>query len=406
MDPSVVLFATVVASGLATIFMGLYARLPFALAPGLEMNGFVAFVVVAVLGLTWQQALGAVFWSGLMCWVFSVIPIRWKIIQAIPTGLQANLAVTVGVFVAVIGVFLADIVVFKGGRITSFGSLISAKAIALYIGLFVCFALDWSWLPAVDGRSRFRAGSLVPGCFLIAIIVGAVYCRLNGIKQDMPVKLSTDMFSAIKEIDYTGFFVEFKLWPVFLVLFMIDFYGSIGKFIGLTTATNLRDPKKGVENIEKAMQVDGLATMAGAALGTTSVITYVESAVGIAAGGRTGIVAIVCGILMLATLAFTPVIALVPVVATAGVLVYVGFLLLPRDQFRQGEFTVFDILVGLAMGGVAFVTFSLDKSMVIGFGAYALRQVFLKKERVNWYLMGSFLLLLVTVVAQYVISNP
>lgn len=405
MNPSAVLFATVVASGLATIFMGLYARLPFALAPGLEMNGFVAFVVVGVLGLTWQQSLGAVFWSGVLCFVCSVLPIRERIVKGIPHGLQANLAVSVGVFVAVIGVYLAKIIVFEKGRISSFGSLISTEAITLYIGLFICFILDWSWLrPKADGRPRFRGGSLVPGCFLIAIIVGAVYCRTHGIQQDTPVSFSMDMLSAIRQVDYMGFFSEFRLWPAFLVLFMIDFYGTIGKIIGLTAATNLRDPDKGVVNIEKGMQVDGLGTMGGAALGTTSIITFVESAVGIAAGGRTGITAVVCGVLMLLTLLATPLVGLIPVVATGGVLVYVGFLLLPRSQWRAGEYKLFDGVVGVLMGIISFLTFSLDNAMVVGFGCYAFHQVFVKREKINWYLMGSFLLLFVSVILRHTIE--
>lgn len=265
MNTSAVFFATAVASGLSTLFMGLYARLPFALAPGLEMNGFVAFVVVGVLGLTWQQSLGAVFWSGVLCYVFSVLPIRERIVRTIPVGLQANLAVSVGVFVMVIGLFLAKIVFFENGQITSFGSLTSPEALSLYIGLFLCIVLDWSWLRTVEGAPRFPGGSLVPGCFLIAIIVAAVYCRANGIVEKNPATFSMDMFQAIFKMDLLGFFQHVQLWPTFLVLFMIDFYGSIGKFIGLTSATNLRAPEKGVENIEKAMQVDGLDDRRGRA---------------------------------------------------------------------------------------------------------------------------------------------
>jgi AGZA family xanthine/uracil permease-like MFS transporter len=186
---------------------------------------------------------------------------------------------------------------------------------------------------------------------------------------------------------------------------MIDFYGSIGKFIGLTSATNLRDESKGVEKIERAMQVDGVGTMLGASLGTTSIITYVESAVGIAAGGRTGIVAVVCGLLMLASLLLTPLVGLVPVVATAGVLVYVGFLLLPRDDWRVGKFTKFDLGVGIVMALISFFTFSLDKAMVLGFGAYSIRQVFSKTERTDPFLIGAFLTLLGSVILQYAINR-
>ena len=115
LDTSAVFFATVIASGFTTILMGLWARLPFAVAPGLEMNGFFAFVVCGTLGMTWQQGLGAVFWSGILCIILTFLPVRQKIINAIPDGLKINIAVSVGVFVATIGLFLAKIVSFKNG---------------------------------------------------------------------------------------------------------------------------------------------------------------------------------------------------------------------------------------------------------------------------------------------------
>ena len=140
--------------------------------------------------------------------------------------------------------------------------------------------------------------------------------------------------------------------------------------------------------------------MGGAVIGTTSIITYVESAIGIHAGGRTGIVAVVCGLLMLTSLVFTPIIALVPAVATSGVLVFVGYALLPREQVTSGEFGRFDLAVGVVMAAVSFITFSLDKAMLIGFGAYSLRPLITRDGAINPYLFGSFLLLLASVIVQ------
>jgi AGZA family xanthine/uracil permease-like MFS transporter len=153
------------------------------------------------------------------------------------------------------------------------------------------------------------------------------------------------------------------------------------------------------------MCVDGIGTIGGALLGTTSIITYVESAIGIHAGGRTGIVAIVCGLLMLLSLVFTPLVALVPVVATSGVLIFVGYALLPREAWRSGQFAKFDLIVGLGMAVLSFATFSLDKAMLLGFGAYSLRQILRCDEKMNPYLLGSFLLLLLSVSVQYMIKK-
>lgn len=390
-DPSAALFATAIASGLATILMGVWARLPFALAPGLEMNGFVVFSAVGVLGLSWQQALGAVFWSGILCILMTWLPIRSRIISAIPGELQANLAISVGVFVATIGLHLSKILIFDGGIPSGVGSLLSVEACALYVGLIICIYLR---------TTTNRMGKLFSSAaFLIATLASTLLCIYSGITAETPAKFGPEMFSAVGALDLLPF-TSVKVFTVFLVLFLIDFYGSIGKFIGLTAATNLRSADKGVIGLEKAMYVDGLGTVGGSVLGTTSIITYVESAIGIHAGGRTGIVAVICGALMLLSLAFTPLISAVPVVATSGILVYVGYALLPREEWRKGSFGRFDVIVGLLMAILSFATFSLDKAMLLGFGAYLVKQRLLQRNRLNPYLLGSFVLLLLSITLQ------
>jgi adenine/guanine/hypoxanthine permease len=398
-NASSVLFATAIASGLTTILMGVWARLPFALAPGLEMNGFVAFSAIGLMGLTVNQSLGAVFWSGILCILLTWLPIRDRIISSIPNGLQSNLALSVGVFVATIGMYLSKLVIFERGFPKGFGSIFSPEAIALTIGLVVCIGLR------LLTRSRNFWGRLVAGsAFLIAIVVSCLYCKTQGISAETSSEFSIEMLSGIGQLDWFPF-TSASVITVFLVLFLIDFYGSIGKFIGLTAATNLRSRETGVIGIEKAMYVDGIGTVGGAVLGTTSIITYVESAIGIHAGGRTGIVAVTCGVLMLLSLIFTPLVALVPVVATSGVLLYVGYALLPQNEWHSGEFKKFDLMVGIVMAALSFATFSLDRAMLVGFGAYALRQIFSKTERINPFLLGSFLLLLLSVTVQYTLSK-
>ena len=393
LDTSAVFFATVIASGFTTILMGLWARLPFAVAPGLEMNGFFAFVVCGTLGMTWQQGLGAVFWSGILCIILTFLPVRQKIINAIPDGLKINIAVSVGVFVATIGLFLAKIVSFKNG-FPDFSNwdvslLYSHEAIALYVGLIVASVLDMK-------RFKFLGG------LLVAIIVATLVCRAFGITAKLPPQFSNAMFSAAFKFDPLSIITEKRFLSVLLIFFLIDFYGGIGKFIGLTSATNLQSNGK-IKNIEKALYVDGIGTVAGSALGTSSLITFVESAVGIAAGGRTGITAIVCGVLMLASLALTPLIGLVPVEATAGILIYVGWLLLPIRHLKAGDqsFGKFDMAVALVMGEISLVTFGLDKAMLFGFVAYTLRQFLTTGEKVNYYLLATTMLLILSTVMQY-----
>ncbi len=391
-NKSAVLFATVITSGLSTLLMGAWANLPFAVAPGLEMNGFFAFAVVGKLGLTWQQALGTVFWSGVLCIALTWLPVRQKIIDSIPNGLKTNIAVSVGVFVATIGLFLAKIIAFKNGlpdfSSWSINQLLSNEAIVMYTGLLISVLL---------GLRRFK----FMGGMLVSIIVAAIVCKMFGIVAKTPATLSTDMFSAIWQFDILSVLSDPRSLSVVLIFFIVDFYGGIGKFIGLTAATNLQSGGR-VRNIEKGLYVDGMGTVLGSALGTSSLIAFVESAVGIAAGGRTGITAIVCGLLMLGSLIFTPLVGLVPVEATAGILLYVGWLLLPLREHPQ-SFGAFDKNVAVTMGLLSLLTFSLDKAMLVGFLSYSIRQLCLrsKAEPINWYLLGAAVLLAVSSILQY-----
>lgn len=387
MNVSAVLFATILAAGLSTLAMGLWARLPFALAPGLEMNGFFAFVVCGTLGLTWNQALGAVFWSGIICVILTFSRFRKGIIDSIPIGLKRGMAVSVGIFVLTIGLFLSGIVIFDKGQITGFGSPISAKGCALLIGLAISIILGFRKL-------KF------PGGMLVAIIFAAIYCKTQGIVSSTPAKLSSDMFLALAQLEW--FPSSISIVPVFLVFFLIDFYGSIGKFIGLTASTDLVQKDGRLVRIDKALYVDGAGTIGGSILGTSSIITYVESSIGISLGGRTGLVAVVCGVLMLASLIFTPLVGLVPVEATSGILIFVGYLLI-RDTCKAKDLIKTDYIIAAIMSIITFATFSLDKTMFFGFLAYTIIQVFIDKKR-NWYLISSTLLIGTSIILQYALN--
>jgi AGZA family xanthine/uracil permease-like MFS transporter len=393
MDTSAILFATAIVSGLSTLAMGIWARLPFAVAPGLEMSGFFAFTVCGTLGMSWQQGLGTVFWSGILCVILTVLPMRQKIIDSIPAGLKINIGVSVGVFVATIGLFVAKILAFKDGLpdFSNWGieRLTSHEAVVLYIGFIAAVVL---------GLKRFK----FLGSMLVAIVIAAIACRFLGIEVKAPPHFSSAMFASIFQFDPISILTDHRALSIVLVFFIIDFFGGIGKFIGLTAATNLQS-KGQVRNIEKGLYVDGAGTVLGSVTGTSSMIAFVESAVGIAAGGRTGLTAITCGVLLLLSLVFTPLVALVPAETTAGILFYVGWLLLPIRHFKDGtvNFARFDIVVAIIMGAISLLTFGLDKAMLAGFLAYTLRQIVTPKEKVNPYLLATTILLIASTAMQY-----
>lgn len=388
MDKSFVLFATVLASAGAMFLMGGWARQPFALAPGLEMNAYVAFVVVGAMGFGWQQALGAVFWSGVIFLILTLLNVRTKIIESIPDKMKSILSLSVGAFLALIGMKLSGLLTFDGIYVNGIGSFTSHPAIALYIGIA---------LIAVLMAIKFRAAVLV------SIIAAAIYCNVVGAvePQAEAAKFSSEMFAGIFKADISVLWTNPKIIIAIIVLFLVDFYGSIAKFIGLTLNTSIANDDGTIPRMKEALTVDGVATTVGACLGTSSVTTYVESAVGIGAGGRTGITAIVCGILMLMCLFLTPFLNYIPVIATTGALVAVGFMLCPKLEVLK-TFDKLDIFVAILMPILVVFTFSLEKAMLAGFTLYLIQEVVKTRKFPNPYLVGSVILLLVGVVLQHI----
>jgi AGZA family xanthine/uracil permease-like MFS transporter len=383
MDKSFVLFATIIASALATIVMGLWARLPFVLAPGMEINAYVAFFVVGTLGFTWQQALGAVFWSGVIFVVLTLARVRERIIDAIPQRMKSGLSLSVGVFLCLVALKVAGLLLYKGVTIQGVGNFTSPAAFAFYLSIALILLLE-----------RFR----IRGAVLISIILTAVLCHVIGVGNDneQPAKVSSAMFGGIGQLDLSVI-ANPKMLSVILILFLIDFFGSIAKFIGLAMNTNLFVAGK-LPRLKEALLIDGGATILGSSIGTTSIIVYVESAVGIGAGGRSGLTAIVCGLLMLACFVLTPFLGLVPVVATTGALVFVGIKLCPSMRELK-SYSRIDLAVLVIMPLTVIATFAIDRAMLIGFAIYFVADV-LNRRSPNPYMVGSMILLAIGAVLQ------
>jgi AGZA family xanthine/uracil permease-like MFS transporter len=395
-DKSAVFFATIVISGIFTIIMGYMANLPFALAPGLEMDAYVAFYVVGVLHFSWIEGLSIVFYSTLIFFILTALKLRHKIVDSIPDLMKHNLAAAVGVFIIMIGLKLSNIVTFNGATPTGFGDFSSKTAICLYIGFGVILLFE--------KVLRFK------GSILLSIIAMAVYCNAVGIADDMkPISYSKEMFSATgKFIEGLSVILDPKAWAPILILFLVDFYGSVAKIIGLTVNTNIFQGNGSEDaKIKGGLMVDGFAALCSPILGTSSVTTFVESSVGIKEGGRTGITAIVCGVLLLLCFLLVPLIKFVPVVATSSALVWVGLWLMPRGMIRifssdttiWDSYTTMDRIILAVMTIAVLFSFSLQYAMILGYAGYVLKAI-MNKEKVNIYLLISFILLLVGSLAQ------
>ncbi|MBI2079591.1 NCS2 family permease [Candidatus Micrarchaeota archaeon] len=385
-NKSAVLFATIIASASMTILMGIWAKKPLVLAPGMEMNAYVAFYVINQLGFTWQAALGAVFWSGILCLILTLSTIRISIINAIPNKMKAALSLCVGVFLCLIALKITNVLSYNGVQLAGLGILFSPTAYVLYFGTAVILIL-----------SKFK----IRGAVLISIILSTIFANFVGLGTTSADKItiSADMLSAINQLDLSVIF-DPKMLNVILVLFLVDFYGSVAKFIGLTRNTSIVDKDGTFPKMKEALTVDSIGTVLGSLLGTTSIITYVESKVGIGEGGRTGLTAVVCGLLMLGFIALSPLVSLVPVVATTGALIFVGITLLPsKDELKA--YSKVELITVLLMVATVIYTFAIDKALLIGFLGYIGGLVFSgRAKEVDKYMILSTILLLIGTIIQ------
>ncbi|WP_438483710.1 solute carrier family 23 protein [Streptomyces sp. S186] len=352
-------FATAAVGGLATTTMGLWARLPFAVAPGMEMNAMIAFSVVGTLAYTWPQALGMVFWSGIAMLAVSLLRLREAVINAIPPPMRSALAAAVGTFIGLIGLQISHLVTTSHGRLSGLGDWTAPPAIALYLGLATALVLD-----ALGARAAAVLGG---------ITAAAVYCAFAGIRAQALHESIHGSGAALLRFDLTVI-ADPRAWSVVLVLFALDFFGSIAKVVGLSAHTPLQDGSGKVPGMRQALLVDAGATVAGSAAGSTSFVAFVESAVGIRAGARTGIAALVTGLLLLSCLFLSPLLAHLPVEATTGALVFVAVRMLTAPHpdradrpVRSGRADRLGPAVTATAVGVTLATLAIDQAMAAAF---------------------------------------
>jgi AGZA family xanthine/uracil permease-like MFS transporter len=378
--PAAALLATALVGGLATIAMGVFARLPFAVAPGMEMNALVAVSVVGILGYTWQQALGMVFWSGVAMLVVSAFKLRQVVIDAIPGRARAALTAAVAVFIGLVGLQISGVLTSSDGHISGTGSLTSPGAWALYLGLATALAVD---------RLRWRAGAVIA-----SVVVAALYCRLADVLS--PSTGSADgSWAALFRFDL-AVALRPSAWSIILVLFALDFFGSIAKVVALTSGTPIQQDGS-VPGMPQALLADASATMVGSSVGSSSFIVYVESAVGIRAGARTGIAAITTGLLLLCCLVLGPVLTYVPTQAVTGTLVFVALKMITHGVPRDSDPATL-VVIATTMA-VTLATLAIDQAMALAFALCVGIEV-LRRRRPHPALVVATLLLFASAVLQ------
>ncbi len=314
-----VLFATVMVCAISSITMGLYANLPYALAPGMGINAFFTYSLVIGMGVNWQTALGAVFISGLLFIALSVTGVRNDIVRAIPPAIRQGLAAGIGFFLAMIGFHSTGFIVASNATLVTFGS-INATTLLFVAGLVITSALMLKKVP----------GALILGIALtsvLALAVSSLGMAAGWLKAPIvspPEKIfAMPGFGALLKLDIAGALKFGMLMPIFSLLF-VDIFDSIASFVGTAQAAGLVEKDGTPTNMGKALLVDAISTLISGLFGTSSGTVYIESAAGIEEGGRTGLTAVVTGLLFLPMMFLSPLLSFIPAVATAPALVLVG----------------------------------------------------------------------------------
>lgn len=380
MDRGAVFVATCLAAAIGTAIMGFYANYPIALAPGMGLNAYFTYGVVLGMGYTWQVALGAVFISGVLFLILSVLPVREWIINAIPRSLKIAISAGIGLFLAIIALKNAGIVVDHPATLITLGDLKSWPPVLASLG-FVAIA-------ALNARG-------VPGAIIIAILgVTAVGVLLGVSEGGGIVSMPPSIAPTFMQMDIAGAFSVGLIAIVFAFLF-VDLFDTAGTLVGLAHRAGMLDADGRLPRLRKALMADSTATIAGAALGTSTTTSYIESAAGINAGGRTGLTAVVVAILFIAALFFSPLAGIVPAYATAPALLFVACLMvhgLAEIDWDDITDVAPCVITALAMP----LTFSIATGIGFGFIAYALIKTFAGRASevgvAVWVLAGLFVI--------------
>lgn len=358
MDPGAVFVATCVAAAVATFIMALYANYPIALAPGMGLNAFFAFSVVGTMGFSWQQALACVLVSGVLALIISVLPIRAWLINAIPQSLKMATSAGIGFFLGIIALQGAGIVVASPATLVTHGNITAAAPLLAFLGFAIIAALN-----------QLR----VPGATIIGIlIVTAIGIPLGVASISGVVSVPPSMAPTLLALDFSRV-VESAFWIVALTMFFVDFFDTAGTLVGVAHRARLLDEQGRLPRLRQALVADSGATTIGALLGTSNTTSYIESAAGAAAGGRTGLASVVTAICFLLALFFSPLAGSVPQYATAAALLYVAVVM------ARGLAEVdWDDLTEAAPAAVIAITMPLTYSIAMGLGLGFITYVLVK----------------------------
>lgn len=353
---------TALAACLGTLLMALMTNYPIAMAPGMGLNAFFAFTICLTREIPWDAALGIVFWNGILFLILSILGVRKHIAEAIPASLKIGVQSGIGLFIAFIGLKNAGLIVDHPATFVSIGNLSEPATLLALFGIVLTIILV---IRNVTGAILISVIILT----LIGLIIPNGDTMLTQIPEaivGMPDSISNTFFAMdimypLRHFDQT--------WDLIFALLFVNMFDTIGTLIGVSRKANLLDNHGKLPKMGSAMTADATASVIGAGLGTSPVTSYVESAAGVSAGGRTGLTSLVVAMCFLLALFFTPLMKVIPLMATTPALIMVGILMM--ESLRQIDF---DDLSGLATASVALLamplTFSISEGIALGFITY------------------------------------
>ena len=383
MDKGALFTATAIASAIATFLLAFMAKLPFAQAPSMGLNAFFAFTLCQAMGLTWQQALAVLLVEGIIFLAITFLNIRDKILECIPKNLRFAISAGIGMFIAFIGLKNAGIITANEATFVQLGKFTPVSILGL-ISILLCGSL----------MARRVKGSL-----FIAIIISTLIGIPMGVTQFsdnwMPISTPHSIAPIFCQFDFTGFFTP-KMFMVVFSLLLVNIFDTIGTVLGLVSKLGIKENKKGeIPGVKEAMMSDAIGTTAGALLGSSTITTYVESASGVAEGGRSGLTSFFVGLMFILSIFLAPIFLLIPSAATSGALVMVGVLMI--DSFKKIE------LEDISESFPAFITmitmvlcYSIADGICLGILSYVLIKMMVGKFKdlnPTLYILSIFLLI-------------
>ena len=379
MDKGALFTTTVAISAAATILMAVYAKLPFALAPGMGLNAFFAYTVCAILGYSWQFALTAVFLEGIIFILLTVTNLREKIVYIIPDTLKDSISVGIGIFIAFIGLKSAGVVIHNDATLVCMGDLTSGSALVCIIGIIV---------------SALLLVKKVTGALMLGIIITTIVGIPLGVTHIGEVISTPPSIEPIFcKFEWSQIFTQEMVVIVFTLLF-VDLFDTIGTVIGVTSRAGMMKNGK-IPRLKQAFMVDAIATTGGAVMGTSTVTTFVESAAGVEVGGRTGLTAFTAGVCFLLAIFFAPLFLAIPSAATAPVLILVGVMMMSsvlKINFSDYSESIPAFICIVMMP----LCYSISDGIVLGVLSYTIINLLagnFKKLTIGTYILSAFFIL-------------